>query len=69
VAVLRRELRICGEGGFAKHCTSTSDIFALEPEMPFKLNCQIGDGHVVEAGNVGICDGGDGGADSLADQS
>ena len=46
-----------------------SDIFALEPEMPFKLNCQIGDGHVVEAGNVGICDGGDGGADSLADQS
>ena len=30
------------------------DVFALEPDMPFKLNC--GDGHVVEVGNVGIID-------------
>jgi hypothetical protein len=48
---------------------STSDIFALEPDMLFKLKCEIGDGHVVEVGNVGISDGGDKGEDPLADQS
>jgi hypothetical protein len=48
---------------------STSDIFALEPDMLFKLNCKIGAGHFLKEGNVGIFDGGDKGADSLADQS
>ena len=53
----------------SRHATLISDIFALKPNIPFKLNCEIDADYFIKEGNMGIFNGGDKGANPPADQS